>query len=680
MKNSKKEKDFTNPLSRNSKRDDQERIEIIIIDDTQHVQLASALNAAIKKTGNAYLFGLPLRIKSFAESNHALEYLESNRWRYVKIILLDFELKKITNDAEQQELSGNKLIEIIKTRKPEIEITGISGYDPDKPPSYMAEDLSDFRTNVKNLLYKLEFLNPDRIIGSLTSLLKSLKANKQTPFFDEFKKYVDGCTQSWHVPGHNRGQALYHSKFGRPIYDFFGHNTYAADHDVPKKFGSIFDSEAAEKSVIYETQRLVTKTFGTGKSFFVTNGNSASNNIILLSLLKPGDDVLVARSCHKSIHYAMVLSGAKPTYLNSAFSSKYEILAPPSIDEIEKELKKGKFRLVIVTGCSYEGLVMDIRRLNEICKKYKTELFVDEAWYGYSNFHPQYQSTSATRLGVPYVTQSAHKMMSSFRQGAFIHINNENFDFDFFSDVYNTFTSTSPQYQIIASMDVAAMQMRMEGYELIDRALEKAELFKEGFTRLKLSKIKLLTPDDLRKEFLKVGFDFNKEGITCDPLKLSFDISELGINVKTAFEFIRDSANVDLIKYTRNCIQVLFTIGTAFDNNKPAELAATLKKLEKQYPSGNKSNKNVEFEMKPFKYAKKSPRDFFYGKRSLIELNKSKDKFSSTLVTPYPPGIPLLVPGEKITSSHINYLKTIGDMKHISVHGLKDGKIYVHER
>ncbi|WP_435623172.1 aminotransferase class I/II-fold pyridoxal phosphate-dependent enzyme [Flagellimonas sp.] len=667
-------------------------IQLAVLDDDVSKDLEVKLREAIPSISLDKLKGVEIDILGFETSEELLSHLESRKWRNVKAILIDWELRKPDNEAEWQNLFGAELVDCITLNNPSIPIFGISAHDPQSSANIVDTNFQEFRNHPKvnpDFIWKEKILKGgSEAVSVLKRVLNGLNSDMETSFFKKFEEYVHSASNSWHVPGHNRGQVLKNSPYAKKLFDFFGETTFTADHDIPKTFGSIF-AKASLENVIGSTQRKVAETFNTGQTYFVTNGNSSANNIILLSLLKPGDPVLVSRSCHKSIHYAMIMSGASPTYVKSLYSKKYEIMAPPSILGIEKEFKgkeKGHYKLLVVTGCSYEGFVMDIKRLKKLCDQYGTELFVDEAWYGYSNFHPLFQPTSATRNGVQYVTQSAHKMLSALRQSAFIHINaNSNIDLNFFKDIYNTFTSTSPQYQLIASMDIAAMQMRMEGFELIDLALERAEMFRNDFHSKSFDKIKIIGEDDLKNEFHSIGYDLDNEGIFLDPLKISFDISELKINVKDAFEYIRTKAQVDLIKYTKNCIQILFTIGTAFDRNKSTTLVNTLLNLEQDCIAGKLPRLKKEVkqdtdvpQIKNITYKDKPPRDFFYCPRKTKKIVEALGLTSATLVTPYPPGIPLILPGEEISDEHIKYLSEVIELGHISIHGLDDNnKIYV---
>ena len=602
------------------------RIEIIIIDDRKHNSIREQFEIARDSFDFKKIKGIPVVIKSFGNPYDAINYMEKNRWRYIKLIIIDYIL--YDNEANKEyDLSKKVLVDKIKNSNPFIDIYGVSAHDPESISNQTDIALQEFRNSLNNgfLLFKDDLLDPIKVKATFRRIfINPMNKRIQTPFFTKYKEYVNSESQSWHVPGHNRGRALSESNFGKEFYDFFGKIAFAADHDVPKNFGTIFNSNSNSDSAISETQKLIAESYNTGNTYFVTNGNSSANNIILLSILKPNDKVLVARSCHKSIHYAMILSGAIPTYLESKYSEKYEIMAPPKIEDIKEKLKKAKednnpYKLVIVTGCGYEGLVMDVKKINELCKLYDSELFVDEAWYGYSRFHPKYLPTSATYNGVPYVTQSVHKMLSAFRQSAFIHVNSSKINREFLIDIYNTFTSTSPQYQLIASMDIAVMQMRMEGFEVIDYALERCELFKEDFRNRGLHKIKLVEYDDLKSEFIKpeLDFDFEMENIFYDPLKISFDISGLGVSSKVAFEYLKEKANIDLVKYTKNCIQILFTIGTATDTTKQSNFITALCKMEEI----NKEQKVIitggsTIQLDNPKYViGNSPRDYFYKER-----------------------------------------------------------------
>ncbi|MEO1624384.1 MAG: aminotransferase class I/II-fold pyridoxal phosphate-dependent enzyme [Bacteroidota bacterium] len=607
-------------------------------------------------------------------SKEAINYFEQANWRGIKAVLLDWKyLREGTS-----ELLRSQVVNLIQRSNRSICLFGIEEgvvaaetSPTDQLLQLNRRGLLDERTAAENFARVLE-----------QSILRKL----ETPFWDAFLQYVYQSTNSWHVPGHNRGGALMDSAFAQSFFAFFGENTFAADHAVPRHFGSLHDHKSSMTDVLTRARHKIAKeTFHTAQSFFVTGGNSAANRILLQTLIQPGDEVLVARNCHKSVHYALLHTAAKTTYLSAKFSAYYEMVLPPSTKEIahllEERQKSGAkpFKLLVVTSCNYEGVVMDVRALNKLCQSYGTKLFVDEAWYAYSNFHPQFQSTSATLEGVPYVTQSAHKMLAAFRPAAFIHINDPDFDLDYFMDVYNAHTTTSPQFQLIASMDVAAMQMRMEGYELLDKALAIAADFKRKAKYLRY--FQLVTPDDLRNNFAQLGFDAHSEGICFDPLKVSFDVTKMEMDIRELCHLVRREACVDIIKYTRNCIQILFTIGSSAE--KANALFRTFQWIEqrkKELSSSQQSSPSVSsLHLPSLTYSDQLPIEYFRARREWLALDDPHllAYKSATFVTPYPPGIPLLLPGETIREHHVQYLQGLLAAGHLSIHGMKEGGVFV---
>ena len=289
-----------------------EKFEIIVIDDDKQEKICSGLRKGLKDAGYTQFKGLPIEVKGFEEAKRAIEYLESMDWRNVKTIFIDYILRNPRNSAEPQELWGVDLVDTIVKHNASIDIYGMSVHDPTTLRNLKDTELQKFRGHsaVKDILDK-KALYKGRVVDAVTQVfINPLLEKVKTPFYTPFKEYVKSSTRSFHVPGHNRGLALLHSKFGEDFYHFFGANAFKSDHAVPKSFGSIFNKNTKDNP-IFESQELAAKTFNTKKTYFITNGNSASNNIILLSLLKPDDRVLVARNCHKSIHYAMIMARGK---------------------------------------------------------------------------------------------------------------------------------------------------------------------------------------------------------------------------------------------------------------------------------------------------------------------------------------------------------------------------------
>ena len=540
-----------------------------------------------------------------------------------------------------------------------------------------------------------EFLTKDELRKNTNDVLRRIVSRfndrRATPFWTAFEQYVINNTDTWHTPGHERGESFKKSDYLLPFFNFWGENVFSGDLSISAdSLGSLLDSTG----FIGEAQKKTAKTFGTRKTFFATNGSSTSNKIMLQSIIKPGDKVIVDRNCHKSVHYACIQAGADVVYLESEYSKELDIFAPPALSEIESKLNTNKdAKVVVITGCTYDGLLINIERLMQKIKQFNEEnktnvkLFIDEAWFAYSGFHPDYAKYSAVRNKADYITHSTHKVLSAFSQASYLHINDEDIDEDFFREIYYIYTSTSPQYQIIASLDVASMQMEMEGYQLIKTTKEKAKNFidKVNHKENGLKHIKVLCKKDLIKSFEKIDIT---DDVGHDELKVTLDIRGLNRSKDEVLKFLREHGKIEIEKSTKATVLVLFTIGVT--DRKITSLYNALKKLDEECENSKaKKKENQDEDDENISIPSdieliERPYESFYDPN--IEMKKiskireyidnGNEILSARLVTPYPPGIPLLVPGQKIKPSHLTYLEKILQ-DNIEVHGCSDKELCI---
>ncbi len=521
-----------------------------------------------------------------------------------------------------------------------------------------------------HFIQKSELVNNHQV--ELQRILNTFNERRRTPFWTAYKEYVEEANYTWHTPGHAGGRSFKNSPFLYPFYEFFGDNVFLGDLSVSvEHLGSLLDSTG----YVGMTEAKAARTFNVRKTFFVTNGSSNSNKIVMQTLLRSGDKAIVDRNCHKSVHYALIQTQADPIYLNSQFSSKYGIFSPPSIKDIEEAIKKNPdVKLVVLTGCTYDGVLIPVRRVVELVKKInqtrktKIKVFVDEAWFGYASFHPYFKEYSAILSGADYITHSAHKVLSAFSQSSYIHVNDPDFDEDYFREIFHLYTSTSPQYQIIASLGVCSMQMEIEGFKLLSKALEQAQRFRDA-VRKRLTKIKVIEFSDFQKEFKHL----KTYGYGNDPLKVLLDVSALDCEMKDIQSYLQEKG-FEVEKTTQEgTILFLFTIGTS--TSKEGELFFVLSELEreskrfdKKVKRGNGVVRIPDVETKGLSY--------FFRARQHVKIENSRNRISSFFVTPYPPGIPVLVPGQTITQEHIDYI--VQQMKDSrTIHGCDNGMIFV---
>lgn len=498
-----------------------------------------------------------------------------------------------------------------------------------------------------------------------------ISSKNRAPFFEKLVEYANSTRDSWHTPGHASGYSVNNSPWMQDYYDFFGPNLFRSDVSVSVP---MLDSLLHPTGVIKEAQELAARAFGARYTFFSTNGTSTSNKILIQTLLKPGDAILLDRNCHKSVHYGVVLAGAEPIYLMPSVNNSYGIFGPVPkkriFDAMDKALAaKKNVKALILTNCTYDGLTYDIAHIVEEAHRRGIKVIIDEAWYGYAMFHPDF-FPCAMQAGADYSTQSTHKTMSAFSQASMIHVNDPDFERiqDFFMENFNMHTSTSPQYPMIASLDAARKQMVMEGYSLLSRTLELSRSLREAINSLK--KFRVLGLDDLISDELRNELDH----VRLDPTKLTIDVSKSGFSSREVERLLLTKHNIQIEKSTFNTLTVLITIGAT--RSKLNRLYLALENIESM--SGNFEHadgvlKDFRLALSPIRF---KPRYAFYCDGELLPLRQSIGKVSTVMIVPYPPGIPLLVPGQTVTEEIVSALQMYRD-HHVEIHGLNDGMIKV---
>ena len=493
----------------------------------------------------------------------------------------------------------------------------------------------------------------------------------RAPFFEALVDYARMAKDAWHTPGHSSGYSVKNSEWVRDYFDFFGENLFQADVSVSVP---MLDSLLSPRGVIKDAQELAARAFNARYTYFCTNGTSTSNKVLIQTLLKPGEAVVLDRNCHKSVHYGVVISGAEPIYLMPSVNNEYGIFGPVPkrriIRAMDAACKGGKkLKALILTNCTYDGLIYDLPDIVKEAHARGVKVIVDEAWFGYANFHPAFRPC-AMEAGADYSTQSTHKTMSALSQASMIHVRDRDFEKieAFFQENFNMHTSTSPKYSMIASLDVARKQMVMEGYTLLQRTLDLAESLKRSVNSLK--KFRVLGLDDL------ISPELQGDNIRLDPTKLTIDVSKSGYTSREIEHLLFTKHNIQIEKSTFNTISILITIGSTY--SKLNRLFLALESIERMSGSARESDsikvlREFKLSLSPIRYR---PRFAFYSDGDKVPLRDSVGRVATSMVVPYPPGIPLLVPGQIITEEIINALMMYRDFG-VEIHGLHDGLITV---
>jgi arginine decarboxylase len=625
---------------------------ILVINDEHLVlrEFVKGLNAAARSLDNP----LGISFAGVTTAKEALAMIESDG--DLQAVLVDDRLYTLgSNSKKKLQTSALELVQRITRFRPLLDVYILIAQEKE-------DDVVDalFAESVDGYFYREE-----RDYRGIYRILNAqIQERARTPFYDALKNYVWMAKDQWHTPGHSSGESLRGSPWVNDFYEFMGEHVFDADLSVSVP---MLDSLMDPKGVIGEAQAMAAKAFGAKRTFFATNGTSTANKVIFQTLLAPGEKLLLDRNCHKSVHHGVVLSGANPVYLDSALNRKYGLYGPvPKKTLLDAIRKHPDAEALILTSCTYDGLRYDLAPIVEAAHAKGIKVIIDEAWYGFARFHPEFRPT-ALEAGADYATQSTHKVLSAFSQASMIHINDPDFREHLFRENFNMHTSTSPQYGLIASLDVARKQAVMEGYKLLSRTLELAQEVRQLVNSTKVFRV--LELDDLLPEAVR------HDGIRLDPTKVTIDISGCGYTADDLQKELFERYNIQVEKSTFNTLTLLLTVGTT--RSKVSRLYDALMRIARQ---GRQARRLVQTpEIPAFTRLKFLPRDAYYCGGELVPVFDERERVNRGLagrvcadqIVPYPPGIPVLVPGQQITGKIVEYL---GDLLHstkrMEMHGV----------
>ena len=564
------------------------------------------------------------------------------------------------------------------------------------------------------------------------------------PFFTALVHYTERRADSWHCPGHSAGAAYLKAPVGQRFHDFFGENLLRADVcNAVEELGQLLDHTGAAA----EAESNAAEIFSADHLFFVTNGTSTSNKIVWHSQVGPDDIVVVDRNCHKSVLHAIMMTGATPIYLKPT-RNHHGLIGPIPAQEFSYESirakieahplvknKKKKPRILTLTQSTYDGVLYNTREIKKRLDGRIDALHFDEAWLPHASFHPIYESMhaiesegGATQHSLVFSTQSTHKTLAGLSQASQVLVKNaanRKLNRTLFNEAYLMHTSTSPQYSIIASCDVAAAMMADgHGQVLVEEAMNEAQAFRSAMQMKAASEktfgFSVWGPPSVANEMqtdvqnsqqawqLKPnegwhGFGALEEGFNMlDPLKVTVMTPGLDMNGNFGAEGVPAAIvakylcenGVIVEKYGLYSFFMMFTIGITpgrwstlvsglekFNedlkaNVKVAEVMPAFAKAHPQYRAWGlqqlcanihamyKANDVARMttsmytsEMIPAMKPSEAFAKMAHEEIERVEIDKLEGKVTAVLLTPYPPGIPLLVPGEKFNESIIDYLK-----------------------
>ena len=585
---------------------------------------------------------------------------------------------------------------------------------------------------------------PEFVARHIIREAKSYLDGVAPPFFRALVDYAQDGSYSWHCPGHSGGVAFLKSPVGQMFHQFFGENMLRADVcNSVDELGQLLDHTGP----VYQSEVNAARIFNADHCFFVTNGTSTSNKMVWHHTVAPGDVVVVDRNCHKSILHAIVMTGAVPVFLRPT-RNHYGIIGPIpqsefSPDAIRKKIaanpllagvdaKKIKPRILTLTQSTYDGVLYNTETIKHALDGYIETLHFDEAWLPHAAFHTFYgtyhsmgKDRTRPKNQLVFATQSTHKLLAGLSQASQVLVQDSQtrkLDRHLFNEAYLMHTSTSPQYAIIASCDVAAAMMEAPGGPArVEESICEAMDFRRAMRKVEKDYgrdwwFKVWGPDKLAADgvakssdwVLKAGAKWHgfgnlAEGFNLlDPIKstiitpgldMSGKFAKTGIPASIVTKFLAEHGIV-VEKTGLYSFFIMFTIGITkgrwntlltalqqfkddYDRNQPLwrilpEFIAKFPRYEKMglrdlsqaihetYAKGDIARLTTEMYLSDLQPAMK-PSDAFahiaHRKTERVGIDELEGRITTSLLTPYPPGIPLLIPGERFNRKIVDYLR-----------------------
>ncbi len=661
------------------------------------------------------------------------------------------------------------LIRVARRRAPQLPIFALGEQITiENAPAEAMADLNELR----GLLYLFEDTVPF-LARQVARAARGYLEGLLPPFFRALVQHTGDSNYSWHTPGHGGGVAFRKSPVGQAFHQFFGENTLRSDLSVSvPELGSLLDHTGP----LAAAEARAARNFGADHSFFVINGTSTANKIVWHSMVARDDLVLVDRNCHKSILHSIIMTGAIPLYLTPS-RNELGIIGPIPLEEFSTQSIQAKIdanplargrpprvKLAVVTNSTYDGLCYNANLIKRTLGNAVDVLHFDEAWYAYAAFHEFYDGRYGmdTREQGPLVftTHSTHKVLAAFSQASMIHVldsEQRQLDRDRFNEAFMMHISTSPQYGILASLDVASAMMEgPAGRSLIQETFDEALSFRRALANVRQH----MTADDwwfsiwqppaadgaeslathdwlLEPDADWHGFgDVAEDYVLLDPIKVTLvtpgltaggKLGERGIPAAVVSKFLWERGLV-VEKTGLYSILVLFSMGITkgkwstlltellefkrhYDGNVPLcdalpsvaqtggsayagmglrDLCDALHDCYRQNATARAMRRMYtslpELALKPADAYDKLVR----GEVEAVPISELEGRVAAVMLVPYPPGIPLIMPGERFTSETRSILDYLGFAQRFAslfpgfdadVHGLQheerpDGMLY----
>ncbi len=471
------------------------------------------------------------------------------------------------------------------------------------------------------------------------------KSQATTPLLDAVRESAGQCHAPFYTPGHKRGAGISQS-----LADCFGSAVFRADLTELPGLDNLFVPEGA----IAEAQQLAAIAFGAEQTWFLANGSTSGILAAILATCGPGDQIILPRNVHQSVIAGLILSGAVPIFVSPEYDPVLDLAHSITPRGVQAALAKyPNAKAVMIVYPTYYGVCGNVSAIAHIAHQHGIPLLVDEAHGSHFTFHPELP-LAALSAGADLTVQSTHKVLGSLTQSAMLHVQGNRIERDRISKALQLVQSSSPSYLLLASLDAARQQMALQGKQLMAETLHLADTARAEISQI--PGLSVLTTGSTP------GF------VALDRTRLTVTVSELGLTGFAADEILTSRG---VISELASCQHLTFIV--SFGNNQAdiqdlvqafttlsqdasgytpiTSWQDVLKKWQAEFLHVHPSS----FIVHPYL----SPREAFFAPTETLPVEETFDRISAELICPYPPGIPILMPGEAIAPAAIDYLQQV---------------------
>lgn len=456
--------------------------------------------------------------------------------------------------------------------------------------------------------------------------MKNKSPQNKAPIYEALKWYKNQRIVPFDVPGHKQGRG------NKQLKEFLGEDCLSVDVNSMKPL----DNLCHPTSVIKEAEELAAEAFGADSAFFMVNGTTSAVQAMIMSVCKEGDKIIMPRNVHRSAINSLILIGANPIYINPGIHKRLGISLGMSLKDIEDAIKEHPdAKAVFVNNPTYYGICSDLREIVKLAHSQGMYVLVDEA-HGTHFYFDKRLPVSAMEAGADMAAVSIHKTGGSLTQSSMLLMKNEKINPHYVRTIINLTQTTSGSYLLLSSLDIARRNLALHGEEIFEEVVSIAEY--------------------ARSEINKIGgyYAFSKEIVNGDNV-FDFDITKLTVNTLDvglagieAYDILRDDYGIQIELGDIGNILSIISVGDTRYNIE--RLVSALSEIKRIHTKDKKGIFDHEY-INPI--VKKSPKEAFYAEKESILISESEGRITGEFVMCYPPGIPILAPGELITKEAI---------------------------